>query len=121
VAVLDETVLDLTTAAKIVPPARGRRSDADPADEPAPRGEKTHISTILRWIVRGAKAPDGSRVRLEAVRLGGRWFTSKEALQRFAESLTPRLDSTTAPTPRTNLRRRQASEGAAAELERLGL
>jgi hypothetical protein len=27
-------------------------------------------------------------VRLEAVRLGGRWLTSREALQRFADRLT---------------------------------
>jgi hypothetical protein len=121
VAVLDETVLDLTTAAKIIPPARGRRSDADPADEPAPRGEKTHISTILRWIMRGAKAPDGSRVRLEAVRLGGRWLTSREALQRFAEALTPRLDVAPPPVPRTSSRRRRESERAAEDLAKLGL
>jgi hypothetical protein len=122
VAILDESVLDLTAAAKIVPPARGRRAPDDPGDSPAPRGKKTHISTIVRWIKKGATAPDGTRVRLEAVRLGGRWVTSREALQRFADRLTPQLDGATPGSEvRSPKRRQKASERAAAELERLGM
>jgi hypothetical protein len=37
---------------------------------------------------------------LEATRLGGRWVTSKEALQRFAERLTPDLDALSAGGPK---------------------
>ena len=37
---------------------------------------RPHISTIYRWIATGG---------LETVRLGGRVFTSVEALERFAE------------------------------------
>jgi hypothetical protein len=120
VALLDETVLDLTAAAKIVPPAKGRRSDNGPEDSPTPRGKKTHVSTILRWILSGAKAPDGTRVRLEALRLGGRWVTSREALQRFAEALTPRPAGEPAPAPRSPTARRRDSERAAKKLDVIG-
>jgi hypothetical protein len=51
--------------------------------------KEVSFSTILRWVTIGALSPDGKRVRLDAVRLGGRWITSREALQRFAEALTP--------------------------------
>jgi hypothetical protein len=103
-----ETPIPLYTAAGLIPPARN--------------GKKTHLSTLLRWITRGAKAPSGERVRLEAVRLGGRWMTSREALQRFAERLTPRLDpAAMAGTPPTNGQRRRAAERAAYELDQLGI
>ncbi len=45
---------------------------------------------VLRWILHSARNPAGEIVRLEAVRLGSRWMTSREALQRFAEQLTPK-------------------------------
>jgi hypothetical protein len=102
-----ETPLPLTAAAKMVPPARS--------------GKRTHLSTLLRWIIRGVKNPNGEIVRLEAVRLGGRWVTSQDALQRFAERLTPRIEGAPAAVPRTPERRRRASERAAAELERQGI
>jgi hypothetical protein len=107
-------MLDLTTeaavrldeAAKLVPPSRG--------------GKRTHISTILRWILEGAKTPAGEVVRLEAARLGGKWVTSREALQRFAERLTPNLDRQQR-TPRPPAGRRRACDRAARELERIGI
>jgi hypothetical protein len=103
-----ETPLSLAAAAKLVPPAR--------------RGKRTHLSTLLRWICTGATAPDGSRVRLEAVRLGGRWVTTREALARFAAALTPRLgDEGAVLAMRTPTSRERSSERAAKELEQLGL
>jgi hypothetical protein len=60
-------------------------------------------------------------VRLEAVRLGGRWVTSREALQRFAERLTPRSDSKPALAPRSMAKRQQANERAAKELDQIGI
>jgi hypothetical protein len=81
-----ETPISLAQAARLLPPGRN--------------GRPVTLGCVLRWILRGAKAPDGHRVHLEAVRLGGRWLTSKEGLQRFAEALTPTLGgSTTASTP----------------------
>jgi hypothetical protein len=58
---------------------------------------------------------------LEAVRLGGRWMTSREALQRFSDRLTPRLGGDDHTAPRSPASRRRASERAAAELDNLGL
>lgn len=101
-----ETLLSLSQAARRLPPGRG--------------GRPMHMSGILRWVLEGAKAPDGSRVRLEAMRLGGRWLTSVEALQRFGEALTPRLDDDR-PTIRTPTQRSRAAERAARELEALGV
>ena len=50
-------------------------------------GRPTHPSTVYRWISRGVRGVAGV-VKLEGVRLGGSWYTSREALQRFAEALT---------------------------------
>jgi hypothetical protein len=104
-----EPLIPIATVTHIVPPARS--------------GRETHLSTILRWILRGTKAPDGTVVRLEAVRLGGRWMTSREALQRFAERLTPRLagDTEETSTPRSPSARRRAHARATKELEQHGI
>jgi hypothetical protein len=47
-----------------------------------------HPSTAWRWITAGAAMPDGTRLKLEAVRCGGRWVTTKAALRRFLAALT---------------------------------
>jgi hypothetical protein len=102
-----EQPIPLAAAAKLIPPAR--------------RGKRCHLSTLVRWITAGCRAPSGERVRLEAVRLGSRWVTSMGAIQRFSERLTPRLDAPAAPAPRTPARRARAAERAGAELESLGI
>ncbi len=102
-----ETLLSLSQAARHLPPGR--------------RGRPVSMSCVLRWVLNGVPGPDGGRVRLEAVRLGGRWITSREAIQRFAERLTPRVEGQPAAVPRTPDRRRRASERAAADLERQGI
>jgi hypothetical protein len=102
-----ETPIPLAEAAKLIPPAR--------------RGKKTHLSTLLRWILQGARNTAGEIVRLEAVRIGNRRMVSRESLQRFAERLTPSIDSTPAPTPRTPTARQKASERASRELDRIGI
>jgi hypothetical protein len=77
---------------------------------------------LLRWILTGARAPSGELVKLEGMRIGGRWMTSKEALQRFGERLTPRLEHLDNSTrPRTPLRREQASKRAERLLEKTGI
>jgi Protein of unknown function (DUF1580) len=47
------------------------------------QGRPTHVATLYRWAGRGIRG-----VRLEAVRVGGCLYTSREAMQRFAERLT---------------------------------
>jgi hypothetical protein len=101
-----ETTISLTEACRSLPTGR--------------RGRPVHLSCILRWITKGSLAPDGRRVRLEAVRIGGRWITSHEALTRFAEALTPRFDEPE-PAPRSSSKRQAASERAARSLEAMGI
>jgi hypothetical protein len=101
-----EQPLPLSEAARRLPPYRGKA---------------THLSTVLRWVLTGARGPAGEKIRLEAIRLGGRWLTSAEALQRFAERLTPNLHPAPTPAPRTPTARRRASEQAAKKLEALGI
>jgi hypothetical protein len=102
-----ETILSLTQAARRLPPGRG--------------GRPVSLSCILRWVIDGMRRPSGDTIRLEALRLGGRWVTSVQALQRFAERLTPNPDCITSKTPRTQTARRAASERAADELSRVGI
>jgi hypothetical protein len=61
--------LSLTQAAKKFPSHR--------ADSPVA------ASTVYRWITQGVELPDGRLLRLEGVRLSGRWLTSLPALERF--------------------------------------
>jgi hypothetical protein len=92
----------------------------EPLFPPGRNGAKPSLSCILRWILTGVKGPTGQFIRLEAVRLGGRWITSREAIQRFAERLTPQLELEPPPDKRTPAQRRRASEQAEAELDALG-
>jgi hypothetical protein len=103
-----ETTISLSEAARLLPPGR--------------RNRPVSFSCVLRWILDGVRLPSGSVVRLEAVRLGGRWLTSKEALQRFAEVQTPNLAPQQAGAPpRTSGARRKASERAERDLEEVGI
>jgi hypothetical protein len=74
--ILSADRLTLAEACQLVPPAR--------------KNTRPHLSTVLRWITEGAPGPNGDRVRLAAVRFGGRWITSRQALRDFAKALTPR-------------------------------
>lgn len=52
----------------------------------ATRGQRVHTSSLSRWILRGKMG-----VRLDAIRMnGGGWWTSREALSRFAAQLSAR-------------------------------
>jgi hypothetical protein len=50
-------------------------------------GRPVHTATIIRWISRGV-CVRGQVIKLEALRLGGRWITSRPALDRFMARLT---------------------------------
>ena len=77
------------------------------------RGKKVHLSTIYRWINRGVAG-----VRLESVRVGGGMYTSREALQRFAERCTNPSTTPSRATPKA--RQRQIAQ-AETELSRAGI
>ena len=100
-----EKTITLAEVAKMLPPARN--------------GRPVSVSCVVRWITRGTKA-NGGMVRLEAIRLGSRWLSNKEAVQRFAEAQTPRFDGQAIP-PRTAARRQRAAERAARLLEKMGV
>ncbi len=103
----NETTISLSAAARFLPTGR--------------RGRPVSLSCVLRWVLTGAAGPSGQRVRLEAVRLGGRWITSREALQRFAERLTPHLSSDEVLAPRSPANRLARSRRTAHELDKLGI
>jgi len=69
------------------------------------------VRTIWRWYLTGV---DG--VRLETVKIGGRRYTSKEALERFQERLT----NPTKSRPTDSARRAREIADAEAELQEAG-
>lgn len=44
--------------------------------------EPPHAATVYRWLSRGVAG-----VRLEAIRIGSKWWTSEEAISRFLSRL----------------------------------
>jgi hypothetical protein len=75
--VIDPTtdrLLSLSQAARLLPPGRNDRP--------------VHVATLTRWILVGVRTTNDQRVKLDAIRLGGRWLISTGALTRFAEALT---------------------------------
>ncbi|MBP3954961.1 DUF1580 domain-containing protein [Gemmata sp. G18] len=69
--VLQESLLSLSGAARLFPPLRQHAA--------------VRASTIWRWVREGVMTPNG-RVKLEAVRCGHAWMTSREAVARFIEA-----------------------------------
>jgi hypothetical protein len=66
---LTEGLISLVQAAAMLPPVRGKR---------------VSTSSIFRWIVKGKHG-----VKLEAIKMGGTaYWTSKQAMARFASALT---------------------------------
>ncbi len=103
---LAETLIGLCDAARRLPPGRG--------------GRPVSFSCVLRWIKDGVPGPDGRRIKLEGVRVGGRWLTSVEAIARWADLLTPR-DDEPAHAIRTVAQRTKAAARADKELEQAGI
>ena len=102
---LSEDCITLTEACRLMP--RGRR------------GSRPHLSTLLRWIMYGAAGRDGQRVRLAAIRCGGRWLTSRAAIREFCERLTARIEDL--PPPMTPTCKRRDDERTAAALAEEGI
>lgn len=89
---------------------------------PNHRGVGTiRTTTIWRWINRGIRLPDGSILKLEALRVAGRWLTSTEAVTRFIERQNPSLVTSepAKPSPKKPKRSSRA-EAAAKRLEQMG-
>ena len=83
-------------------------------------GKRPHVSTIWRWARKGCRG-----VKLETVRLGGRFLTSIEALERFGKALAEQpLNDNPPPKPpptRTNKQRERSIARAERELAVAGI
>jgi hypothetical protein len=77
------------------------------------------LSCVFRWVVDGVRLDSGEVVRLEAVRCGGRWLTSREAMQRFIDRQTPKFDRQ--PAENAAAKGKERSERAARELAEAGI
>lgn len=91
-----EKLISVVQAAAMLPPTR--------------QAKKTHASTIIRWIHRGVRGR-----RLDALRVGGCWYTSVEALARFAEAAPSHTSDGTSRADSSRTRRVNR------DLDRLGL
>jgi hypothetical protein len=74
-------------------------------------------STGFRWHTKGLRG-----VRLEAIRIGGRLCTSREALRRFFDALTrAEADGSTKATGPAERAQDDRAAAAGRELDRLGI
>ena len=96
-----ETIVNLKQAAAHLGASRG--------------GRPVSYGYLTRAILKGVNGH-----HLEGLKVGSRWLTSIEALQRWAMAQTPGLESSS-PGQATPASRRAAAERAALELDRLGL
>jgi hypothetical protein len=76
---------------------------------------RPHVSTLWRWINRGIRG-----IRLETVMVGGRRFTSREALDRFFASITAATAGEPLPVRTTRQRTRDIDQ-ARRELTEAGI
>ena len=80
-------------------------------------GKRVHLSAVYRWMQRGRRG-----VCLEYLKIGGRRFTSIEAVQRFAEACT-HADQGPSPNERlaapTSKQRQREAEKAAKRMEEI--
>ena len=93
---LTEALLTLTQAAATLP-------------------SKPHASTIHRWRLRGVRG-----IRVETIMVGGRRYTSREALERFSVRLTASAAGTPPPA-RTSKQRQKAIAAAETVLRDAGI
>ncbi len=86
-------------------------------------GTPCNFSTVYNAVTKGSQLPDDSRLPLEAVRVGGRWITSKQAIERFVTALTEAWSgrATGAPTVTTKKELSRRLEKANAELTAMGI
>lgn len=74
-------------------------------------------SSIWRYVLKGVKV-DGSAVKLDSVKIGGKRYTSLEAWQRFIAAQNP---DQAKPAPATNRQRQRQQSDASKRLAAAGL
>ena len=85
---------------------------------PGRSGGQTNACTVYRWATNGCRAANGTRVKLETVRVGSRLLTSEPALERFVLRLSETSEQNHSARSPTAARR--ASSRADAELAAAG-
>lgn len=101
-----EELMNLVDAAKLIPSNHSGKGCA-------------HVASILRWIQKGSNG-----IHLGAVRCGGKWVTSREAIARFLQACTEAaMDELGTPAERCHAPdgRRFAAARADKELTALGV
>jgi hypothetical protein len=86
-------------------------------------GAGTHPATVTRKCLKGDRLPDGTRIKLEHVRVANRLMTSGQAVVRHIAGLTAGCEDAsprTAPLPRPASARRAATARAVERLEAKG-
>ncbi len=83
----------------------------------AKTGKPAHISSMFRHVMRGARAANGERIRLETIRVPSGLRTSREAVARFIARLTDPDAPVATASPKA--RRKQIAQ-AEAELRAAG-
>ena len=73
---------------------------------------RPHITTMMRWSLRGIRG-----IKLETILIGGRRFTSEEAIERFIERLS---DTRPGVASQPSTAQLQKDARANEELTRLG-
>jgi hypothetical protein len=79
-----------------------------------------HAATLGRWRHPGIIGPEGKRVCLCAMRLGGRWVSTSGELERFLGILNAGRATVTSAN-RSPAARTKAAAAASRELDSLGL
>ncbi len=83
-------------------------------------GVGVHPTTVTRWCRKGVRLATGAVVRLEYLRAGAKFITTKQALARFLAAQTE-IPEAAGPVVRSPAERRRAAVDAGRELEALGI
>ena len=89
-------------------------------------GKPSHTSKVIRAITKGTPVPGGRRVYLEALKFGGQWITTLEAIQEYgarvaAATIGGHEASPLSARPSSPPARIRAAERAARELDALDI
>jgi hypothetical protein len=85
---------------------------------------KGHVTAqcVWRWLTKGVELSDGSVVKLEAIRLAGRYLTSWAAFERFVVAQQTNGGAAVMPAPtRSPAKRERSSKKAEHILTRAGI
>jgi len=97
---LTDDLIPLAKVAKFLPPEVG----------------KVHASTATRWALRGVGNP---RVKIETVKIGGRRYVTREAVEKFIAELSKVRGATT--TTAISSKRQKQIHDTEAELDNTGV